>query len=125
MSRSPLVKAAWLAAVVFFVGSGMWAFLAPRSFFDVLATWPPYNRHLLHDVGAFSVGIGGALLAALKWRDGLLVALAATSVGSIFHAASHVIDAGSGGKTSDPYLLGLLALFLAAATVARAKEVTP
>ena len=41
----------WMLAV------GLWALFAPRSF----ATWidfPPYAEHLLHDVGAFQIGIG-------------------------------------------------------------------
>ena len=49
--------AAW-AVAFFWLGSGLWAFLAPQSFFNQLATFPPYNEHLLHDIGAFSIGLG-------------------------------------------------------------------
>lgn len=59
-----------------FVVLGVWAFFGPVSFYDNVATFEPYNLHLLHDVGAFQLGIGAAVLAALRWRDGLLTALA-------------------------------------------------
>jgi hypothetical protein len=36
---------------------------------------PPYNEHLIHDAGAFQLGIGVAVLAALWWPDGLVAAL--------------------------------------------------
>src|SRR5215212_9317849 len=41
---------------LFMLALGIWAFFAPASFADFIAF--PYNRHLLHDVGAFQIGIG-------------------------------------------------------------------
>jgi len=41
---------------LFMLVLGIWAFFAPASFADFVAF--PYNRHLLHDVGAFQIGIG-------------------------------------------------------------------
>jgi hypothetical protein len=35
----------------------------------------PCNQHLIHDAGAFQIGIGAALLLALVCPDALLVAL--------------------------------------------------
>jgi hypothetical protein len=43
---------------------GVWAMVDPRSFFDKLATFQPYNQHLLQDLGAFQVGLGVVLLLA-------------------------------------------------------------
>jgi hypothetical protein len=30
----------------------------PHSFYDNVATFEPYNRHFLHDIGAFTIGLG-------------------------------------------------------------------
>jgi hypothetical protein len=50
---------------LFMLVLGIWAFFAPASFADFVAF--PYNRHLLHDVGAFQIGIGTTMLLALMW----------------------------------------------------------
>jgi uncharacterized membrane protein len=104
---------------VFLVVFGLWAFFGPRSFFDQVATFPPYNRHLLHDIGAFQVGMGLALILAVRWADALSVALAGVGAGATFHAAAHWWDRDLGGKSSDPYVLTALALVLVVAALAR------
>ena len=50
---------------LFMLVLGIWAFFVPASFADFVAF--PYNRHLLHDVGAFQIGIGTTMLHALMW----------------------------------------------------------
>lgn len=82
---------AWVVAV-FWIGSGAWAFFAPQSFFDTVATFPPYNEHLIHDIGAFSVGLGAVILFALSGMSGIRTALLGVGVGSAVHVISHVID---------------------------------
>jgi hypothetical protein len=94
------------------VALGLWAFFDPRSFFDQLATFKPYNRHLIHDIGAFQVGLGATLLIALAWTDALAVALAGVGAGSALHAAAHWWDKDLGGKSSDPYSLTIVALVI-------------
>jgi hypothetical protein len=123
MTNSPIVRVAWVAAVGFFVVIGAWPFFAPRSFYDVLATFPPFNMHLMRDIGAMTLGVGGALLAAMRFKDGLLVALAGASTAGVFHVASHIIDADLGGKPTDVPLLSALAVLLIAGAVVRAREV--
>jgi hypothetical protein len=49
--------------------------VAPHSFYDQAATFPPYNRHFIHDIGAFQVVRGSCLIAALALADALLVVL--------------------------------------------------
>ena len=116
------MKASRVVAVLaglFFVALGVWAFFGPHSFYMRLAHFPPYNRHLMHDVGAFQIGFGATLLIALRWSDAIGVALAGVGIGSSFHAAAHWWDRSLGGKSSDPYLLTLLAVVLLAAAYAR------
>ncbi|WP_122263764.1 hypothetical protein [Ornithinimicrobium cerasi] len=80
----------------------------------------PFNLHLLHDVGAFQIGIGAALVAALVWHDDALsVALLGATTGALVHAISHVIDRSLGGRPSDPWTLSVLAILLGAALVLR------
>ena len=107
---------------VFFTVTGAWAFLAPHSFFDVVALYPPYTRHLFHDAGAFQLGIAAALLAGIAGRSGKAVGLWGGAVGGTLHAVSHWIDRNLGGRTTDPYLLTILALVLVAGLVAAELE---
>lgn len=82
---------AW-ALAVFWILTGAWAFLGPKSFYDRLATFPPYNVHFLHDIGAFSIGLGTVLLlASLRWST-LRTALVGVGTGSAVHFVSHVVD---------------------------------
>jgi hypothetical protein len=85
-----------------FLCLGLWAFISPRSFFTSLATFDPYNIHLLHDIGSFQIGIGTALvLAAFPARfDGLSSALLGAAAASAVHVVSHVLDIDLGGSPS-------------------------
>jgi hypothetical protein len=110
-----------LAALNFLI-LGAWAFLAPRSFYDNIATFEPYNLHLLHDLGAFQLAIGASLVAALLWSDGLTVALAGAAVGAVVHDVAHFMDRDLGGRSSDPWVLGVLAVLLVVALALRIQE---
>ena len=91
---------------LFMLVVGIWAFFAPASFAEFVAF--PYNRHLLHDVGAFQIGIGTTMLLALMWKDGVMVVLAGYVVGSSFHLLSHILDRHIGGHSYDPLVLGVM-----------------
>ena len=115
--------AAW-AGVVFWLGSGVWAFAAPKSFYENVATFDPYNEHFLHDLGAFSIGLGAVLLFALltSW-DGLRVALAGIAVASVVHVIAHAMDSDLGGRDSDVPGLAVVALvFIVGAVAGRPRE---
>ena len=125
-TRSNVVRVAWIIGLLFFVAVGVWAFFSPRTFFTSIATFPPFNAHLIRDIGAFTIGGGAALIAARFRSDGLFVALAGASVGSVFHVLSHIVDANKGGDpVRDITSLSALAIVLVAGTIARAKEVKP
>ena len=95
-------------------GLGAWALLAPRSFARFV-DFPPYNEHLLHDVGAFQIGIGATLLLAPFWSDAVGLALVGFLVADAIHVANHSLDLHLGGHSSDPWLLGGLGIFAAVA----------
>src|SRR5687767_14454714 len=105
-----IVRAVALFAGVFMLALGLWALIDARSFYDQLATYPPYNVHLLHDIGAFQAGIGVALIVGPFAAHPLTVALLGGSAGFVLHAIAHIVDRDLGGRSSDPVLLSLFAL---------------
>jgi hypothetical protein len=121
--RAPtlIVVAATLITGLAMFGFGVWALAWPQSFADFI-DFAPYNEHLIHDAGAFQVGIGVTLLLALRWRDSLTVSLAGFAVGSGMHAVNHFVDLHLGGHGYDSWGLGVLALLAAVALVARVRS---
>ena len=115
----PGVTAAVLISGLVALAIGIWAFFAPASFAEFVAF--PYNRHLMHDVGAFQIGIGATLLLALLWADSIMVALAGYVVGSSFHVVSHIIDRHISGNIYETLGLGLLVVIGLAGMYARAR----
>ena len=99
---------------------GIWAYAAPQSFFHNVATFPPYNRHLIHDIGAFLTGLGAVLVFGLLTADALFAALAGVAVGLLLHGGAHIEDRALGGRPSDPYVLSILGAIVAVAAGARA-----
>jgi hypothetical protein len=116
----PGVTAVVIISGLFTLAFGIWAFFAPASFAEFVAF--PYNRHLLHDVGAFQIGIGATMLLALLWADSIMVVLAGYVVGSSFHLVSHIIDRHIGGNVYETLGIGLLVVVGLAGMYARARR---
>ena len=108
-----------MGAGVVLIVIGLWAFASPRSFFDSLAKWPPFNKHFIHDIGALQIGIGATLLLAVARTDALFVALAGAAVGATFHFLAHLFDRDLGGRSSDPILFAIVAGVLIFAAYSR------
>ena len=71
---------------------GAWAFLAPRSFFDTLAEFNPYNAHFIRDIGTLQVGVGIAgVVGGLRHRA-VVAGLAGLASFQVLHVVSHVVD---------------------------------
>ncbi|MDQ3958514.1 MAG: hypothetical protein M3273_09355 [Actinomycetota bacterium] len=91
---------------------GVWGTLWPQSFFDDfpalggawVAAFPPYNEHLVRDVGAFYLGYGALLLGAtlVPRRRLVQVALVAWLVATIPHGIFHLthLDALEGAEAA-------------------------
>lgn len=102
---------------------GLWAFLAPVSFFEVIAPFEPYNRHLVHDAGALQAGVGAALLLATAGRSAHVVALGGFIAFEALHVVSHFLDRDLGGNpVRDITFLVVLALVGVAALLARTRD---
>ncbi len=109
-----------IAAAVgaFYMLSGGWAFLFPSGFYSTVATFTPYNLHLLHDAGAFQMGLGVSLLAAAVVGRGLAPVLWGVLAGSVLHLIAHVMDIRLGGHpATDLPALALIVAVLASALV--------
>ena len=117
--RQRLVTVIALLGSALFLVPGVWAFFWPHSFHRNIADFDPFNLHLFHDLGAFQIGIGVALLGALVWQDAVVVALLGATAGAIVHAVSHVMDRHLGGSPSDPWAVSAIALVLATALTLR------
>ena len=115
-----VVQALVAVLALVFTAAGLWAMIDPRSFYLNAAPFPPYNVHLLHDIGAFQIGLGACLAAGLRLGDALLVVLVGNTFGAVAHFIAHVVDRDEGGHVSDPFIFGFVALLLIALTVARA-----
>jgi hypothetical protein len=84
---------------------GAWARFAPRDFYDRfpgfghrwVAAYPPYNDHLVTDLGATFLTLGGLLLAATVLTDRRLrlVVLAAVLLFNTLHLSYHVAHHGT------------------------------
>ena len=122
MTAARMVRVSWVLAVAFFVVTGLWPLVSPDTFFDALVAFPPYNAHLMRDIGVFTLGAAGALLAAVRFRDTLLVALIGASTAAIAHVVSHVVDSDKGGNPTDIPLLAVFAAILVAGTAVRMRE---
>lgn len=118
MNRNPFVHAVVIIGVIGFGAGGVWSFGWPHGFFLAVAHYPPYNAHLFHDIGAFLLGVAGALAAGLWWRDALGVGLLGATVAMVMHAVSHVLDEGLGSGSLEMWgLVAAAALFVAGLVV--------
>jgi hypothetical protein len=110
------VTIAAIVAGCFMLIFGVWSLLFSRSF-AALVNFPPYNLHLLHDVGAFQIGIGVSVLVSLIWSDSIGVALVAFIVAGTIHSINHTLDRHLGGHPFDQWGLGGLVLLAVAALI--------
>jgi hypothetical protein len=88
---------------------GVWARFAPRHFFDTFpgfgrhwtAAYPPYNEHLVTDVGATFLTLGFllAVAAVLDDRRVRAVVLAGVLLFNALHLAFHAAHPGAMGPS--------------------------
>ena len=100
-STSALVRVGLGFLAVLEVVIGVWALLAPMSFYRTfplpghgwVSLLPPYNEHLTRDVGELSLALTVVLVAAAitgHWLLGV-VAIIATAVYAVPHAVYHFL----------------------------------
>lgn len=108
--------------------AGLWAVLAPQSWFDTFPGWaphlvaaePPFNAHLATDAGAGLLASGVVLLLAAWFADrrSVQLGLVAFAAFSIPHAAYHVLHEAPGlTSAQDAQSAGMLVFTAVAAVV--------
>lgn len=117
----------WLRAglailAVIEVIEGAWQYLAPRSFYNDIPTVaddPPFNQHLMTDIGGLGLAMAVVLGAAAVLMDRTLirVALAAYLVYSVSHLLYHVTHLGGMSAAGIAFLVTGLTLLPAVALV--------
>ena len=100
---------------------GLWAQLAPRSFFDHFPglgrAWVrvdgPYNEHLVRDVGGLNLGLAAVLIIALVTlsRPTIIAASVASLLYGIPHLVYHIVNTDDLDTGDVAVSLGGLALF--------------
>lgn len=114
---------------------GLWASLAPRSFYDDFPTsarrWVavdgPYNEHLVRDFGGLNLALAAVLIAAFIRPERFLVRTAALAsllfaVPHLAYHATHLDPYGTADKVANIALLGLAALLPAVLVVGTSKR---
>jgi hypothetical protein len=125
-----LTKIVAVLAAACYIGQGIWAFVAPESFAENIANYPPYSEHLVRDGGAFAIGLGVAALAGLLLTDALAAVLAGVAAASLLHGVSHIMDQELGGRPSDPWTVSAIGLailcgFMIAVRSTRTRQLEP
>ncbi|GIF47931.1 PPOX class probable F420-dependent enzyme [Asanoa ferruginea] len=115
-----MIQAIAVLLAMFTLAAGFWGLIAPSSFASFV-NFPP-AEHFVHDVGAFQLGLGAALLLGLVWADGFTVGLGGYLVGSVAHTVSHIADRNIGGATGQTVLIAVSAALAAVALVERWRQ---
>lgn len=101
------------------VGWGAWAYLAPRHFFDTFpgfgrmwtGAYPPFNGHLVSDLGATFLTLGVLLVIAAVLDDPRVSAVVVA--GEVLFAALHLLfHATHRGQMGADYPTSLVSLAL-------------
>lgn len=105
MTRRQVLTAGLVLLGALHLTMGPWALLAPRHFFDTFpgfgqrwtAAYPPYNEHLVSDVGATFTTLGVLLLLAAAVRDRRVtsVVLIGVIVFGTLHLVFHALHPGT------------------------------
>jgi hypothetical protein len=120
MRVTTVVRSAMAAFGAVYAGWGIWARVWPEHFFANFpglghhwtAAYPPYNDHLVTDLGAAFLTLAFLLLAAavVDNRAVRTLALLGTSVFGALHLSFHVIEQGQ--MPSRDYATSIVALAL-------------
>lgn len=94
MRAWPWLRPALLLLTLSQVVVGTWQLLLPRSFYDLywVRLLPPYNEHLMRDVGALNLALAVVLGASALIMEHRLVstALLAYLTFAVYHLVFHV-----------------------------------
>ena len=79
---------------------GIWMVADPRSFYDQVAAFGPYNAHGLRDMATMNLALGAVLLASVAMPALRVGALAVAAVQFGLHTVNHAVDIGLARTTA-------------------------
>jgi len=105
-----------LVAGAYHLALGVLMAAAPRTFFDEIAAYPPYNDHFIRDIASFYLALGAVFVVAAARRSWQVPLLVFAVVQYALHVINHVWDV----SDTEPAWLGpanLVSLVLATAAL--------
>jgi hypothetical protein len=91
-----------LVAGAFHVALGVFMVAAPRTFFDEVGAYPPFNDHYIRDIATFYLALGAVFVIAAARRSWQVPLLVFAVVQYSLHVFNHVWDV----SDSEPAWLG-------------------
>lgn len=114
--RNLALRPALLGLGAYHLALGVLMVVAPRTFFDEIAAYPPYNDHFIRDISTFYLALGVVLMVAAARRAWQVPLLVLALVQYVLHVLNHVWDV----SDTEPAWLGpvnLVTLTLIAAAL--------
>lgn len=90
--RSLALRPLIAALGAYHLGLGVLMVLAPRTFYDEIAAFPPYNDHFIRDISTFYLAMGAVLLVAAVRRAWQVPLLVLALVQYALHVVNHAWD---------------------------------
>jgi len=116
-ARADVVTAVLVVVGASQVVTGLVAFLAPQTFYDVLAGYPPFNEHFLMDVGSWQIALGALTVFGARRADWRVPLLAFLALQYALHLIPHLIHFDDAEKSGQAWFatiaLGLTTVLLA------------
>lgn len=88
--RAMQIAVALSAALYIFTGTAL--LFAPEWFFENIGHFPPFNRHFMGDIGAFTLPLGLGLLLAARAPQRHRLFIGVVALGSFVHLFNHLYD---------------------------------
>ena len=112
-ARADVVTIVLVVVGVQQLATGLLAFLAPGTFYDVIASYAPQNDHFVMDAGSWMIALGAAALYGARRADWRAPLLALLGLQYALHAVPHVLHVDD-PETSWHGPFALISLVLAA-----------
>ncbi len=72
--------------------TGLLLLFAPEWFYANVADFPPFNRHFLGDIGAYTLTVGVGLLLIPRHPHHHRALIGVAALGSLVHVVNHLYD---------------------------------
>lgn len=91
MNRRAFVRFSVILNGVMNTLTGLALLFAPGWFYS-LASFPPFNRHFMGDIGMLQIALGLGLLAAARRPEAHRLLIGAAALGTGLHVLNHLYD---------------------------------